>query len=209
LSPTLKNDVYCIRGINNLEIIDKDATLLERVWAMSAILTAVFVLFSFPGLYADYLPSQEYLKKAQYPAFVIVLIIPGLLFIAKYKSPARNPFFNPLNAIAICVILAATSYCSIMISFPFLMHQVVSKKNDTESYLVDYRNSEYHRSSIRKCQGGVHIRYEVFLKNQVCGISRDFWEKVNPGDIVELAGTKTYFGFDYSNVRLKVARDAD
>ena len=95
-----------------------------------------------------------------------------------------------------------------MISLPALIHKVVSKKEHTASFIVDYKNSEYLKRRPH-CNGGVYIHYNVLIKNQVCGIPRDLWQNIRAGDTLELTGTKSYFGFHYTRFQLRNKFTAD
>jgi len=114
------------------------------------------------------------------------------------KSDSEKPKPNYIGASIIVVFTFCYVYLSMMKGVPAALHALTSKEGSLV-VTVDFKASRYSGS---KCKGGIYLKgYNYFLNNKICGIGKETWDILRPGDSLILFGSKSLFGFRHTKYK--------
>ncbi|KPZ70544.1 hypothetical protein AN944_02292 [Shewanella sp. P1-14-1] len=70
---------------------------------------------------------------------------------------------------------------------------------------VDYVSSTYGSAY---CAGAIRLKgYSHFANGKLCGVSRSIWSQLKSGDRIIVQGIKTYWGFEYTNLKKNLDKE--
>jgi len=137
----------------------------------------------------------------QVPIFVSIFSMFSLVSIQYfyldkfYKKIYKSDYINIVNHLIIFVLIILFSFTVI----PRITHVFNSKKQDVK-VVVTGKGIRYGAKICTKT-GGIYVTSlegENFKNDVVCNISREDWDNIQNGDLVELSGSYSEYGFHYS-----------
>jgi len=112
-----------------------------------------------------------------------------------YKKIYETDYINIVNHLIIFVLVILFSFTVI----PRIAHIFNSVEKDVK-VIVTGKGMRYG-SKICTKTGGIYvtsIEGENFKNDVICNISREDWDNIKNGDLVELSGSYSEYGFHYS-----------
>ncbi len=154
------------------------------------------------GILFNVLAHDSIAKHVLIICFIVTTLIVKLYISAANEIQKRDGTKKSKTSyIAICITVIFAFgyvYLFLMKGIPAALHALTSKEGSLV-VTVDFKPSRYSGS---RCAGGIYLKgYNYFLNNKICGIGKETWDSLRPGDSLTLFGSKSLFGFRYSKYK--------